>query len=524
MFCSKCGAEVPEGDAFCAKCGNKISEDEVFNQVAASVSAEAEKLEPAEPKKPESAEPDKESTEDPEKNNNNTLLIIGIIGFAVMAAIMILLVSIIGKPGINLTSDKTVKVEFTGGEERGRAGYVVDEDVITKLGEKTLGKKPSAEKSLLWLGFVASISYKIEPDSGLKNGDKVRLTVEWDKNTAKKLNIGVKGKERTFTVSGLEPATEVDAFASLEVSYEGYDGNGRLVMNNTATDDFGGSVHFEAEKSEGLSNGDSIKVTAAVSDYILDNYNYVLRETEKEYVVEGLDEMTGLDLFEDLSLDYEGTSPYASLSLRKNSDNEFIDYYVYFEADKTTNIANGDVITVTASVDENSAKEHGFNIGETTKQYTVENLDEYLKSYSDITEDVMEKMKTQAEDAIETWTSNQERNYSYQELKIKKPEHVADYFLKLKDGLSYNSWSYSYENSVYMCYKVEERYKEGGSVKNREVYLIVRFDNFIKYEDGTVYVEISSAKVDGTTYDSYEDLYEKAIRGKKQDYVIEEKK
>lgn len=537
MFCTKCGANLADDSLFCTKCGAKISPTEDAGQenqaenTAQDVQAEnagqnvqtGNAVEPAQSVQQGSVwQAAAAAQPSPEQKKKNTGIIIGgIAAFAVLLVIIIVSATILLKPGINLTSEDIVKVEFNGGDGRGNARYDVEYDKLEEFGKKVLGKKPSDKKALLWFGFMASISYDIDPDSDLTNGDKITLSVSWDEKSAKQLGIRVKGKDKKITVADLEKATEVDVFKSLEVTFEGYDGNGTVEIDDMSTDDFHYNVYFTADKEDGLSNGDKIKVTANVSDSILNNYNYYLKETEKEYTVAGLEEMQTLDLFSDLTVEYSGTSPYAKLSLRDDSDNEFINYYVSYEADKREKLKNGDVITVTASVNEDYAANYGYTIGETTKQYTVEDLDEYVGSYSDITEDILEKMETQAEDAIDSWVSDQEKWNEYRNLKIGKPKLYGSCFLKLKDGLTYG-WGYNFENAVYMCYKAEKTFKENDRNKKEDVYIIVIYKDFLKYDDGTVYVEIVSASVENTTYATYEDFYEKAIRAKKEDYTVEE--
>lgn len=586
MFCTKCGASMAEGSLFCTKCGAKLSKAEgqtdnaeqgvqVSQTDNAEQNAQAGQADNAEQNAQVSqtdnaeqsvqisqtdnaeqgvqagqtdiAEQGAQVTQTgnfaqesggnqtgsvwqaaapptPEQQKKNTgVIIAAIVAFAAVLTVFIILISFITKPSINLTSQEVVEIEFGGGDTRGTATYKVDYDDIEDIGKKVLGKKPSDKKSILWFAFMASIDYDIDPNSNLTNGDKITLSVKWDEKSAKQLGIRVKGKDRKITVSGLEKATEVDVFKSLDVTFEGYNGNGTVDIDNTATDKFSYSIYFDADKSDGLSNGDKVKITAEVSDSVLNKYNYILKETEKEYTVSGLEEMQALDLFSGLKVEYSGTAPFAKIKLDKDRDNEFIDYYVSYEADKSENLKNGDVVTVTALVDEDYAASYGYTISETTKQYTVEGLDEYLTSYSDITEETFEKMESQAEDAIDSWIVKQEKWYDYQDLKIGEPEHVGNCFLKLKEGLNYG-WGNDYENALYMCYKAEKTFKENDRKKTEDVYLIVRYDDFLKYGDGTIYVEIVSASVDGTTYGTYEDFYENVIRAKKEDYTVEEYK
>lgn len=494
-FCTKCGAQIPEGALFCMKCGIKVSEGN--GQIEENAAMEG-------------------SPSNGHKKKH-IFIAVGVIGFVVVIALLIMVVN---RPGIDLTSENTVGVEFSGGNGRGFANYYFNDDFFDEFQEKILGKNPSNEKSVRWYDFLSNISYEIDPNSGLSNGDEITLTAKWDEDIAKELGISVKGEDRQITVEGLEPATQVDVFENLDVTFNGYNGYGTIDLTNTSTDSFSYEVYFEADKYDGLSNGDRVKVTASVDSYALDSYNYVLKNTEKEYVVEGLDEMEKLNLFAGLNLDFIGVSPYAELSMSLNTDNEFINNYVYYEADKSAGIANGDVITVIASVDEDYAAEYGYTITKTSKEYTVDGLDEYIDAYSDITKDVLKQMNKQTEDIVDSWIANQEslNDYIDHSYKIREPEYVGTYFLKLKDGIEYDSSDDNFENAVYVCYKARltEWHEE------YDLRFAVKFSNFIKYSDGTVYVDIIDAKVGDCYYYNYEDFYDEIIRCRKRSYEIEE--
>ncbi len=83
MFCTKCGTEVPEGNAFCAKCGNKIGVDPVRQPVAQPAQPEKAKFGVAEKLKavklpkmnfPKSADGEKKSFENPFAGNKPLLV------------------------------------------------------------------------------------------------------------------------------------------------------------------------------------------------------------------------------------------------------------------------------------------------------------------------------------------------------------------------------------------------------------------------------------------------------------------
>ena len=58
--------------------------------------------------------------------------------------------------------------------------------------------------------FMKTVSYTIEPSTGLSNGDTVTVRAIVSDETAKSMHINVKGQEKNFEVSGLEEKPSFD--------------------------------------------------------------------------------------------------------------------------------------------------------------------------------------------------------------------------------------------------------------------------------------------------------------------------
>lgn len=56
--------------------------------------------------------------------------------------------------------------------------------------------------------FYETISYTVSPNKELKNGDKVVVTIKYDKDMASRKNITIKRKSKTFKVSSLKKGYE----------------------------------------------------------------------------------------------------------------------------------------------------------------------------------------------------------------------------------------------------------------------------------------------------------------------------
>lgn len=123
----------------------------------------------------------------------------------------------------------------------------------------------------------------VSPDSGLKNGDRVTVTVAYDKDVAAEIGLKITGNSKTMTVEGLRTdgaagadggeesaLIELDAFDpafwntpdGIEVTYQGISPYGALeVINHLPADNPLSSVGYQFSESRKVHEGDSVAVT-----------------------------------------------------------------------------------------------------------------------------------------------------------------------------------------------------------------------------------------------------------------------
>lgn len=83
--------------------------------------------------------------------------------------------------------------------------------------------------------------------------------------------------------------TVIDVFSELKVSFEGENGEGKIICEYTGDNEFiKNDVKFKGEEAGGYTNGDTAVVKLDYSDYRAENANVFFKEKEKEYTVEGL--------------------------------------------------------------------------------------------------------------------------------------------------------------------------------------------------------------------------------------------
>ncbi|MBQ7602520.1 MAG: zinc ribbon domain-containing protein [Lachnospiraceae bacterium] len=147
--------------------------------------------------------------------------------------------------------------------------------------------------------YVYPEDFNVQYDHKLSNGDEivVKIMDEDDKAhvefLAEAYGIIPSALSKTIVVSGLEEVEAFDPFEDLEVSFTGFNGRGRLELENKSELEACKYLYFEADKDYELSNGDEIRVFFDFDDddraEWADVYGMIPAYTEKTYVVSGLE-------------------------------------------------------------------------------------------------------------------------------------------------------------------------------------------------------------------------------------------
>ena len=147
--------------------------------------------------------------------------------------------------------------------------------------------------------YVYPEDFNVQYDHKLSNGDEivVKIMDEDDKAhvefLAEAYGIVPSALSKTIVVSGLEEVEAFDPFEDLEVSFTGFNGRGRLELENKSELEACKYLYFEADKDYELSNGDEIRVFFDFDDddraEWADVYGMIPAYTEKTYVVSGLE-------------------------------------------------------------------------------------------------------------------------------------------------------------------------------------------------------------------------------------------
>ncbi len=269
------------------------------------------------------------------------------------------------------------------------------------------------------------------------------------------------------------------------------DDSGEFTMGNLYM--LAQEVNGELSESENLSNGDIITFEweDINTERLKEQYGINFTFENAEYTVEGLDDAKELNLFEYVTVTYEGIAPYGTVKAIMNADD--LPSNCYFTADKSRNLKNGDGITLSV-VDYDNLKERyineGYILSQSEKTYVVEGLTSYALDFASIPADFMDKMLKQADDVIKSSSSGWAKNNS-----LKSNELIGFYFLTGKDGINVSPY-----NQLYCVYKMTAEMK-GYTLDNQdevstgieEFYTYVRFSDIKILPDGTYSVDMSRA-------------------------------
>lgn len=598
-FCAKCGAQMEDGMKFCGSCGAVVSDDaatqqpqygqtQPYNNYAQGVAAA--------PK-----QPNQTVQKIIGKVKKNPL--IAIIPLAALVAVIVLICVIVSVTKYQKIDAKELfKFEFEGlnshgtvtGELNAYPDYVytasdvalstskdmkhlnnsitdlanMDDEDIAALsgGEKvspylsidatelkkawTKAKSPqelvSMRKALLQKNSKKNftIKAKFNKEKDLKNGDKIKVTVDYDEKALKDAKIKLTNTEFEIEVKNLEDGIEFDPFDSkyLTVSFEGVDGGGS--MNMSTTSDTPEEIRYQSDNKydRNLKNGDKVTITCSTYDELKpagdafyfesDNKFYIIKSKDaltKEIEVTGLTELKEIDVFENIKFKFERGTPFLDVYSVDNDDmDKVIVDNVSFSVQDGDNLKAGDKFKVKAYA-YSSLSEEGYKIkgepdseGYFVKEFTVDDtMPAYVTSangraayesadFKDMIADEESELKEHLQGKSSGWLSY-DTNVEY-DGDIEKIESLTlkDVYVSFTDKNNYRNIS-DYVNRIYGVYDV--KVKTDGEEKQSASFIAVVFADNIICDNGKFIKQSSYSSFSFHFYGSMAD-FNKEISGK----------
>lgn len=201
---------------------------------------------------------------------------------AALAVGSILLLAGCGKTKMDLK--EYLDVEFEGVSGKGTAIVTFDsEEFEDDLRDTKVGGELSKKKRQR---FVESFEVKVKESEDLSNGDKVVVTLDYDKKDAKEYGFEFANVKTEYTVEDLKELKEVDAFQYMDVTVEGVSPNITLDLDNNSDEDVMEDFYFYVDEDRyNFKIGDKVKIKVSYSEYDLEEAGYMVKEETTEYEI-----------------------------------------------------------------------------------------------------------------------------------------------------------------------------------------------------------------------------------------------
>lgn len=181
-----------------------------------------------------------------------------------------------------------IDVSFSGANGKGNASIDFDRDKLNQeIKASSAGEKITKRKRE---ELVSTFSCELDKNSALKNGDTITVTVDWDESLAEEYHLKFTGAEISVKVEGLKELKEIDAFSDIIINYTGVSPQLEAEVINNSNINFLKMATYQLSESYNLQAGDSITVTVSYSEDLAESEGYTVKEAEKTYTVEAVDE------------------------------------------------------------------------------------------------------------------------------------------------------------------------------------------------------------------------------------------
>lgn len=313
----------------------------------------------------------------------------------------------------NLTIDlnQYADIEESGYDTIGTCKGKLDYKRLLNENEEAIGadKVPALQR------ILRNVELTADKTENLKNGDIITLSWGTIETQAIFEEYGI---NFTFsdgvaaTVDELTPLQEIDVFDYVQLKQEGYSliGTASVYVVIDANPDLLEGLEFKADKTSDLTNGDKVKVSVgrAYSTEAVDHFaaslGYKLKTSEKEYVIDRLDECTSYDPFVNLVYTVEGMNGYGFLQ-----DWECYSYFsdIYTIApEKTEGFSNGDELVFTITWNEpvenidKAAAYYGICIPRKEIRIPIEGLKDGVSDLSQLSTEALDSLQAEDEERM----------------------------------------------------------------------------------------------------------------------------
>lgn len=239
-------------------------------------------------------------------------------------------------------------------------------------------------------------------------------------------------------------------------------------------------VNVDGNTDDNLSNGDQFTVSFEWNTDSAKSLGLKYIGENKEFTVEGLEDVKEIDPFENLDVTFSGISPYGNANYTNNRTNDLLHFNYLVEP--MNNLKNGDTVKlyINDSDPQKKALQNGYLLTATEKEFVVEGLPYYISKLEELPSDMLDKMKKQSEDVIAAEAASLYTD------PLLGYEFLGNYFLVKKESAFLGIFS----NNNYCCcvYKIHANCKG----EDFYYYYYVEFQDILALEDGSCSVDLTN--------------------------------
>lgn len=350
-----------------------------------------------------------------------------------------------------------------------------------------------------------SLIFSADTTTGLKNGDEIIIRASYDNELAKSGGVRFINLKFTYIVEGLEEARPIDLGRELTLSFSGFESRGtaQLVLSDDLERYRDCFEFFFVTSNADLSNGDTVSVRVQPDKDALTARGRIAEEKTLTFTVSNLEPLKPVDVFECIVLAFDGVSDRGNVSIDTTRlPAEWIEPGGYagpplsFSVTPASELANGDKVTVTATVDRTWFADHGLYAEVFSKDFTASGLKEFPRNLDHI--DVMPLFNKLQEPLRDDIQLRLLQNLWNEDARVGSP--VSRWDIQDKRGVVRIFYGYPQsnlaDNFVALIYKVEisgtcveatpyQSHYEEGDTLSKTLYLVYVVDS-IMYDTNRV--------------------------------------
>lgn len=268
-------------------------------------------------------------------------------------------------------------------------------------------------------------------------------------------------------------------------------------------------------KSENLCNGDVVTIDADYDEELCKSAGIRFKNSTVKVTIEGLAEGELLDLFADITVQVTGTAPLATAYVENKSANEFI-RNLNFTLDRESGFMPGDKLTVSCDVSQDMAREQGYVILNTTKEYDTSGVASYAASGEELRPEDLKPVIEEARDTVISETEGSQRRMLYRvtgntnflfQYNKEWVDSIALHDMQLFtciDTTQLTDESVPY-NMLLLVFKAYVTNADHGS----DGYFCFAYKNLVRNADGSITIRHDNPQLRYLCDDNYEELMAK---------------